>query len=123
MAKKHDVIIIGGGPAGILASLEITGASDLKLLLIEKGQDLGERVCPSRNTGKPCISCNPCNLVCGLGGAGAFSDGKFTLTPEVGGWLKDYLGDEQTETLLEYVDKEKENGKEAKSGPSGRSFI
>src|ERR1035437_425418 len=104
MTKKYDVIIIGGGPAGIFAALEITKASDLQLLLIEKGEDLGQRVCPSRITGKPCISCSPCNMVCGLGGAGAFSDGKLTLTPEVGGWLKDYLGKERTEVLLKYID-------------------
>jgi uncharacterized FAD-dependent dehydrogenase len=84
MTKKYDVIIIGSGPAGIFAALEITKVSDLRLLLIEKGKDLGERVCPSRVTGKACISCTPCNMVCGLGGAGAFSDGKLTLTPEVG---------------------------------------
>ena len=104
MTPKYDVIIIGSGPAGIFAALEITKVSDLKLLLIEKGEDLSERVCPSRITGKPCISCTPCNMVCGLGGAGAFSDGKLTLTPEVGGWLKDYLGEEKTEALLNYID-------------------
>jgi uncharacterized protein len=104
MAKKYDVIIIGSGPAGIFAALELSKASDLRLLLIEKGEDLRERVCPSRITGKPCISCTPCNMVCGLGGAGAFSDGKLTLTPEVGGWLKDYLGKERTEDLLKYID-------------------
>ncbi len=95
---------MGGGPAGIFAALEIVQLSSLKVLLLEKGQDLGGRICPSRNTGKSCISCTPCNLVCGLGGAGAFSDGKLTLTPEVGGWLKDYLGIEKTEALLAYVD-------------------
>jgi uncharacterized FAD-dependent dehydrogenase len=104
MAKKYDVIIVGSGPAGIFAALEITRASNLRLLLIEKGKDLGGRVCPSRDTGGPCISCSPCNLVCGLGGAGAFSDGKLTLTPDVGGWLKDYLGVEKTRELLEYID-------------------
>jgi uncharacterized FAD-dependent dehydrogenase len=89
MTKKYDVIIFGSGPAGIFASLEITRESKLQVLLIEKGEDLGERVCPSRITAKPCISCIPYNMVCGLGGAGAFSDGKLTLTPEVGGWLKE----------------------------------
>jgi uncharacterized protein len=105
MTDKYDVIIVGGGPAGIFTALELTQRSDLSLLLIEKGKDLGQRICPSRDTGKPCTSCNPCNLVCGLGGAGAFSDGKLTLTPEVGGWLKDYLGDEKTQDLLNYIDR------------------
>jgi uncharacterized protein len=104
MPEKYDVIIVGSGPAGIFAALEITRASGLKLLLVEKGKDLGGRVCPSRSAGKPCIYCTPCNLVCGLGGAGAFSDGKLTLTPDVGGWLKDYLGEDRTQELLRYVD-------------------
>src|SRR5512136_511492 len=104
MLKKFDVIIIGSGPAGIFAALEITRASQLRLLMVEKGKDLGGRLCPSRDTGQSCLSCSPCNLVCGLGGAGAFSDGKLTLTPEVGGWLKDYLGLEKTESLLKYID-------------------
>ena len=104
MTKKYDVIIIGSGPAGIFAALEIKKASDLQVLLIEKGDDLGKRVCPSRITGQSCISCTPCKMVCGLGGAGAFSDGKLTLTPEVGGWLKEYLGEANTGALLKYID-------------------
>jgi uncharacterized protein len=105
MSTKYDVIIVGSGPAGIFAALELTSRSNLKLLLIEKGKDLGDRVCPSRATSRGCSSCSPCNLVCGLGGAGAFSDGKLTLTPEVGGWLKDYLGTEKTLAMIDYVDK------------------
>jgi len=104
MAKKYDVIIVGGGPAGIFAALELTQASDLNVLLIEKGRDIDERQCPSRDRGSPCISCSPCHLVCGLGGAGAFSDGKLTLSPKVGGRLVDYLGESNTEVLIKYVD-------------------
>ncbi len=88
MAKKYDVIIVGGGPAGIFAALELSQASDLSILLVEKGKDIDKRR----------------NLVCGLGGAGAFSDGKLTLSPQVGGQLGDYLGQKNTEALIKHVD-------------------
>ena len=88
MAKKYDVIIVGGGPAGIFAALELSQASDLNILLVEKGKDIDKRS----------------SLVCGLGGAGAFSDGKLTLTPQVGGRLRDYLGEGDTEALIKYID-------------------
>jgi len=88
MAKKYDVIIVGGGPAGIFAALELSKSPDLNILLIEKGKDIDKRS----------------NLVSGLGGAGAFSDGKLTLSSQVGGRLRDYLGESDTETLIKYVD-------------------
>ena len=88
MAKKYDVIIVGGGPSGIFTALELCQAADLNILLVEKGKDIDKRS----------------SLVCGLGGAGAFSDGKLTLTPQVGGRLQDYLGEADTEALIKYVD-------------------
>ena len=88
MAKKYDVIIVGGGPSGIFAALELCQAADLNILLVEKGKDIDKRS----------------SLVCGLGGAGAFSDGKLTLAPQVGGRLQDYLGEADTEALIKYVD-------------------
>jgi uncharacterized FAD-dependent dehydrogenase len=103
MSKKYDVIIVGGGPAGIFAALELA-PDNLKILLIEEGRDIDKRHCPARDTGQPCPPCSPCNLVCGLGGAGAFSDGKLTLTSQVGGILPSYLGEDQTEALIKYVD-------------------
>ena len=103
--NSYDVIIVGGGPAGIFAALELTQAARLKVLLIEKGKDLSERRCPVRDTHKACAECRPCNVVCGLGGAGAFSDGKLVLSSRVGGQLADYLGEEHVDALIKYVDK------------------
>jgi len=104
MTRKYDVIIVGGGPAAIFAALELSQASGLSILLIEKGRDIDKRQCPARDTDGSCIQCSLCNLVCGLGGAGAFSDGKLTLSSRVGGRLSEYLGESQTEALIHYAD-------------------
>jgi len=95
---------VGGGPAGIFVALELSKASDLKILLIEKGKDIDGRQCPVRDKNGSCVLCSPCNLVSGLGGAGAFSDGKLTLSSQVGGRLGSYLGEDNAEALIKYVD-------------------
>ena len=104
MPDKYDVIIVGGGPAGIFAAMELCQAPDLSVLLLEKGKDIDSRTCPFADKGISCPPCSPCDLVSGLGGAGAFSDGKLTLSAEVGGRLIDYLGLKGTEELVQYVD-------------------
>ncbi len=104
MNKKYDVIIVGGGPAGIFAALELCQAGDLDILLVEKGSDIDGRKCPVWDSASPCILCSPCHLVSGLGGAGAFSDGKLTLSSETGGRLRDYLRESDSDALIKSVD-------------------
>jgi uncharacterized protein len=103
MAKRYDVAIVGAGPAGIFASLELCEAG-VKAVLIDKGEELAARVCPIQHGGAFCVLCSPCHLVSGFGGAGAFSDGKLTLSTRVGGRLHELLGLELAGELIEYID-------------------
>jgi uncharacterized protein len=103
MPKTYDVVIIGAGPAGIFASLELCDAG-LDVLLLDKGREIDARVCPVQHGAGSCVLCSPCHLVSGFGGAGAFSDGKLTLSSRVGGRLKELVGSEQAQALIDYVD-------------------
>src|SRR5512135_2868587 len=104
MPSSYDVIIIGTGPAGIFAALELIKNSSVKILMIEKGSDIGQRSCPMVESSVRCVQCSLCSILCGWGGAGAYSDGKLTLTPDFGGWLKDYLSTEDLTAFIHYVD-------------------
>jgi uncharacterized FAD-dependent dehydrogenase len=105
-AERYDCVIVGAGPAGIFAALESARASAAagapRVLLLEKGHGIEKRRCPAKVRG--CVDCDPCAIMTGWGGAGAFSDGKLTLTTEVGGWLGDYVGTPALADLVEYAD-------------------
>lgn len=100
---KYDVIIVGAGPAGIFSALELTAKNHLKVLMLDRGQDINERKCPS-SRGFECVHCDPCTVLSGWGGAGAFSDGKLTLSTEVGGWLSQYVSTKDLQELVSYAD-------------------
>ncbi|AWB10536.1 hypothetical protein TDSAC_1193 [Thermodesulfobium acidiphilum] len=104
--KNYDIIIVGAGPAGIFAALELTKKlDDSSILIIEKGHDISKRHCPMRDRKTQCLNCTPCALMSGWGGAGAFSDGKLTLSTDIGGNLADIIGEEKLSSLVSYVDK------------------
>ena len=112
--RKYDAIIIGAGPMGIFTAYELMEkAPDLKILLVDKGNDIYHRNCPIiAKKIKQCpkdmygnSGCKPaCSITCGFGGAGAYSDGKFNITNEFGGWMGDYMEDEEVLDLIRYVD-------------------
>ena len=100
---NFDVIIVGAGPAGIFSALELADKTDLSILMLDKGPAIDQRKCPA-SRGMGCVNCDPCSLLAGWGGAGAFSDGKLTLSTEVGGWLNEYCTEKKLWNLLNYVD-------------------
>jgi len=104
--KKYDVIIVGAGPAGIFSALELLEKKkDAKILIIEKGKDIDQRKCPMMMREISCKACPECALLSGWGGAGAFSDGKLNLSPEIGGFLSRYIDKNAIRSLIDYVDK------------------
>ena len=114
LKNKYDVILVGAGPAGIFCAYELMLKSpELSVLLIDKGHTIYDRKCPillkkidkcPRNK-KGFAACSPsCSMTSGFGGCGAYSDGKFNITNEFGGWMGEYLPDEEVLDLINYVD-------------------
>lgn len=104
MKNNYDIIVVGAGPAGIFTVLEITKLNpEIEVLIIDKGRSIDKRSCPARKTGK-CVNCDPCGITFGWAGAGAFSDGKLSLSPEVGGRILEYLSEEEAKELIKYCD-------------------
>ncbi len=84
----YDLVIVGAGPAGIFTALELLRqGSRRRIVMVEKGSPIEKRHCPKPQAGR-CVNCRPyCHITAGFAGAGAFSDGKLSLSHEVGGQL------------------------------------
>ena len=101
----YDLVIIGAGPAGIFTAFELLKrGTKKKILMVEKGHAVECRHCPKDKIGH-CIKCDPCAITTGFSGAGAFSDGKLSLSYSVGGELPDLIGSDKVQELINYTDK------------------
>ena len=100
--NTYDVIIAGGGAGGLFAAYEfVKRNSSLKIIILEKGAPLEKRKCPIDGVKiKNCIRCRYCSITTGIGGAGAFSDGKYNITNQFGGDLCNYIGDTPALSLM-----------------------
>ena len=103
---KTDVIIVGAGPAGIFTALEMLRRGSRKqIVMIEKGASVEKRACPKAKTGR-CMNCKPyCHITTGFSGAGAFSDGKLSLSADVGGMLPELIGRDYAQEMIRYTDR------------------
>ena len=101
VGTKGKVIIVGAGPAGLMAARELAEYADVTI--IEKGRDIGQRTCQVMK-GKYCVYCNVCSVTAGVGGAGGMSDGKLNLSPLIGGDLVDFVGARRADELFDMVD-------------------
>lgn len=85
------IAIVGAGSSGMFAAYKLMQNKDLSIDLYDKGNDINKR---SRK-----------EVMSGFGGAGAYSDGKLTLTTEFGGWLTEFIPESRLEKLINDADK------------------
>ena len=98
--------IIGGGISSLMAAYKMaTNNPKIKVIIYEKGNAIKKRSCPilAKKVDK-CIKCNHCAIMEGMAGAGAFSDGKYNITTEFGGWLQDIRDRDEVLNYIEEAD-------------------
>ncbi len=105
MAFDYDIAIVGGGIGGLMCAYEISEKTDKKVIIFEKGSELSKRKCPivEKKVDK-CIKCRNCAIMEGMAGAGAFSDGKYVISTEYGGWLPEFVEPDRIIELIERAD-------------------
>lgn len=104
LPQTADTVIVGAGPAGIFCALGMVRSGYKgSIVLVEKGLPIERRSCPKHKTGS-CVGCEPCRITTGFSGAGAFSDGKLSLSAHVGGDLPELLGETYVQQTIERVD-------------------
>ena len=101
---EADVAIVGTGPAGIFCALALLdGGFEGRIVMVDKGLPVESRSCPKQGGG-PCRGCDPCRITTGFSGAGAFSDGKLSLSADVGGDLPELIGRDEAQKAIAEVD-------------------
>jgi uncharacterized FAD-dependent dehydrogenase len=98
-----QVLVVGAGPAGLFCAHELSKRKGIGVTIIEEGGDVEQRHCPRHRTGF-CVGCQRCELMHGVGGSGAFSDGKLNLNPEIGGNMLEFTTRADADALVEHVD-------------------
>ena len=90
--SKYDVLVVGAGPAGMFACYELLRTRKRrKIALIDTGNRIEKR--------------KPNEVMCGVGGAGTFSDGKLHFTAKLSHEKAFHLIDaHEYQEILDYVD-------------------
>ncbi len=102
--ERYDIVIVGGGIGGLMSAYSlITNDPSLKICMLERGNAIRHRVCPMLTKASDvCLRCKNCAIMEGMAGAGAFSDGKYVVSTEYGGWLTEFMSEQ---TVIDYIEK------------------
>lgn len=103
--SEYDVIIVGAGPCGLYTAYKIVSKKPTaQILILDMGNEIAKRKCPAIEKKTKCLKCKTCSIMSGVGGAGAFSDGKFPITNDFGGYLWEKVGKNRALELMRTVD-------------------